>query len=38
MISKEVIPAFDMLLEELERIIPDLNASHDSRLAQFCRF
>ena len=25
MISKEVIPAFDMLLEELERIIPDLN-------------
>jgi len=26
MINKEVIPAFDMLLEELERIIPDLNA------------
>lgn len=26
MISKEVVPAFDMLLEELERIIPDLNA------------
>lgn len=25
MINKEVIPAFDMLLEELERIIPDLN-------------
>ena len=26
MINKEVVPAFDMLLEELERIIPDLNA------------
>lgn len=26
MINKEVIPAFDMLLEELERIIPELNA------------
>ena len=38
MLNKEVVPAFDMLLEELERIIPDLNASHDSRLAQFCRF
>lgn len=25
MIDKEVIPAFDMLLEELERIIPELN-------------
>jgi hypothetical protein len=25
MINKEVVPAFDMLLEELERIIPDLN-------------
>lgn len=25
MINKEVIPAFEMLLEELERIIPDLN-------------
>jgi len=25
MINKEVIPAFDMLLEELERIIPQLN-------------
>jgi hypothetical protein len=25
MIYKEVVPAFDMLLEELERIIPDLN-------------
>lgn len=25
MINKEVIPAFDMLLEEMERIIPDLN-------------
>lgn len=26
MINKEIVPAFDMLLEELERIIPDLNA------------
>lgn len=26
MINKEVVPAFEMLLEELERIIPDLNA------------
>ncbi len=25
MLNKEVIPAFDMLLEELERIIPELN-------------
>ncbi len=25
MINKEVIPVFDMLLEELERIIPDSN-------------
>ena len=24
--NKEVVPAFDMLIEELERIIPDLNS------------
>ena len=30
MINKEVIPAFEMLLEELERIIPELNARGNS--------
>lgn len=34
MINKEVIPAFDMLLEELERIIPDLNAQGKDLLDQ----
>lgn len=34
MISKEVIPAFDMLLEELERIIPELNAQGKDLLDQ----
>jgi len=27
MFTKEVVPAFDMLLEELERILIDLNTS-----------
>ena len=34
MINKEVIPAFEMLLEELERIIPDLNAQGKDLLDQ----
>lgn len=34
MINKEVVPAFDMLLEELERIIPDLNAQGKDLLDQ----
>lgn len=34
MINKEVIPAFEMLLEELERIIPDLNAQSKDLLDQ----
>lgn len=34
MITKEVVPAFDMLLEELERIIPDLNAQGKDLLDQ----
>ena len=34
MIYKEVIPAFDMLLEELERIIPELNAQGKDLLDQ----
>ena len=34
MFNKEVIPAFDMLLEELERIIPDLNTQGKELLDQ----
>ena len=34
MLNKEVIPAFEMLLEELERIIPDLNAQGKDLLDQ----
>lgn len=34
MLNKEVIPAFEMLLEELERIIPDLTAQGKDLLDQ----
>ena len=34
MFNKEVVPAFDMLLEELERIIPDLNSQGKELLDQ----
>ncbi len=34
MINNELIPAFDRLLEELERIIPDLNAQSKDLLDQ----
>ena len=34
MTDKEVIPAFDMLLDELERIIPDLNAQGKALMDQ----
>ena len=36
MFNKEVIHAFDMLLEELERIVIDLNPSYYTRLSHFC--
>lgn len=34
MIHKEVVPAFDMLLEELESVIPDFNAQGKDLLDQ----